>query len=46
LPQSTCFSNGDWFTSTNIRTVHSGNNVIKLNVTQAPGGGLAFYVRY
>jgi hypothetical protein len=45
LPQSVCYSDGSWFTSTNVRTVHSGNNIIKLKVSQAPGGGLAFYVK-
>lgn len=45
LPQSLCYSNGSWFTSTNIRTVHSGCTTIKLNVSQAPGGGLALYVK-
>ncbi|HTX68426.1 MAG TPA: hypothetical protein VMH50_04695 [Thermoleophilia bacterium] len=45
LPQSVCYSDGSWFTSTNVRTVHSGNSAIKLKVSQAPGGGLAFYVK-
>lgn len=43
LPQST--AGKYWYTSTHVRTVHSGNNVIKLKVAQAPGGGLMLYVK-
>jgi hypothetical protein len=45
LPTSKCTPSGAWFTSTNVRTVHSGCYVIKLQVTQAPGGGLALYAK-
>ena len=41
----TVYSDGTWYTSTNVRTIHSGNTAVKVQFTQLPNGNLAFYVR-
>jgi hypothetical protein len=41
----TVYSDGTWYTSTNVRTIHSGNTAIKVQFTQLPNGNLAFYAR-
>lgn len=41
----TVYSDGSWYTSTNVRTVHSGNTAIKVQFSQIPTGNLAFYAR-
>jgi hypothetical protein len=41
----TVYSDGTWYTSTNVRTVHSGNTAIKAQFNTIPNGNLAFYVK-
>lgn len=41
----TVYSDGSWYTSTNVRTIHSGNTAIKVQFSQIPTGNLAFYAR-
>lgn len=43
----TCYANGNWYTSSQVRAVHSGNNVIKvyMNYGAVPGGGLSIYAK-
>jgi hypothetical protein len=41
----TAYSSGAWYTSTNVRWVHSGNTAIKVQFSSVPAGGLAFYAK-
>ncbi len=41
----TAYSNGNWFTSSNVRTVHSGAGSIKVSFNTLPKGGLSFYAK-
>jgi type 1 fimbria pilin len=41
----TVYSDGTWFTSTNVRTVHSGNTSIQVQFNTLPNGNLAFYAK-
>jgi hypothetical protein len=40
----TCYENGDWFRSSNIRYVSSGGSKIGVNFSTTPSKGIAFYV--
>lgn len=40
----TVYSNGNWYTSTNVRT-KSGTTAVKVQFNNLPGGGLKFYIK-
>jgi hypothetical protein len=40
----TCYENGNWFTSSNVRTVSSGGSSIRVKFNDVPSKGMAFRV--
>ncbi|MFC1431272.1 hypothetical protein ACEZDB_11500 [Streptacidiphilus sp. N1-3] len=41
----TCYENGDWFTSNNVRTHTSGANSSRISFNNTPTKGIKWYVR-